>query len=315
MLTDEKFRFLAERLSEMLGFGRVTDVREISMEAYEKGFSGADIFRLECCYENGTKGSFICKKADRKERMVMKRLTDQGHRFTPASYSDDCTSPEPKWMLLEDLGKRAAAPKNDSGWMRNVAFAFSEIHGNNMGCANEMPWLPCADADYWNRIVTQISVSHFEKAVCEDIDFARRYESVLPELQSVGKRFAADMVSLCREREWMTLTHGDVQDADGSHVYNIRRQPYIIDFGFSRYAPLYIDLVDYFSLDEAQFYRQALAKKGFFINPKDFEERFRTVSMYPGFIYMYPGIMQWKRGSEKRLADCLRKILNPFGTK
>lgn len=311
---DEKFHILAEQLSQILGFGKVADIRKTSMDAYEKGFSGADIFRMECHYESGKKDSFICKKAERKERMVMKRLTAQGHHFTPASYSDDYTSPEPKWMLLQDLGKRAAAPKNDSDWIRNVASAFSEIHGNNMGRANEMPWLPCADADYWNRIVTQISVSHFEKAVCEDNDFAQKFESVLPKLQSVGKKFAADMVSLCKEREWMTLTHGDVQDVNGSHVYNIRKHPYIIDFGFSRYAPFYIDLVDYFSLDEAHQYRQALAKKGFRISSKDFEERFRIASMYPGFIYMFPGIMQWKKGSEKRLTNCLKKILNPFST-
>ncbi len=122
------------------------------------------------------------------------------------------------------------------------------------------------------------------------------------------------MVSLCKEREWMTLTHGDVQDVNGSHVYNIRKHPYIIDFGFSRYAPFYIDLVDYFSLDEAHQYRQALAKKGFRISSKDFEERFQIASMYPGFIYMFPSIMQWKKGSEKRLTNCLKKILNPFST-
>lgn len=309
MQINEKIQFLAERLSQILGLGKIIDIREASMDSYEKGFSGAEIFRVECLFENGKSGSFVCKKADLKERMVMQRLTAQGHCHTPAAYSDDCTSPEPEWMLLQDLGKRVTAPRNDQTWMRNVASAFAEIHGNNMGCAGKMPWLPYADADYWNKIVTKISVSHFEKTVCEDADFARQFGSVLPKLQTVGKQFADDMISLCAEPEWLTLTHGDVQNIDGSHVYNVHEHPYIVDFGFSRYAPFYIDLVDYFSLEEALFYRQLLEDKGFRIKPKDFEERFRIASKYPGFIYMFPGIMQWKRGSEKRLINCLEKIL------
>lgn len=309
-IINEKLHFLANQLSQILNLGKVVNIREKSMGSYEKGFSGAEIFRIECLFETDKKESFICKKADLMERMVMRRLTAQGHRYTPAAYSDDCSSPEPEWMLLQDLGKRVVPPRNNPVWMRNVASAFAEIHGNNMGRANEMPWLSYADADYWNKIVTQISVSHFEKAVCEDADFAQQFGSLLPELQTAGKRFADDMVSLCMESEWMTLTHGDVQDIDGSHVYNVHEHPYIIDFGFSRYAPFYIDLVDYFSLEEAHFYRQMLEDNGLRINPVDFEERFRIASKYPGFIYMFPAIMQWKNGSEKRLINCLKKILN-----
>lgn len=309
-IIDEELRFLANQLSQILNMGKAVNIREESMDSYEKGFSGAEIFRVECLFETGKKDSFICKKADLKERMVMRRLTAQGHRYTPASYSDDSSSSEPKWMILQDLGKRVAAPRNNPAWMQNVASAFAEIHGNNMGRGDEMSWLPYADADYWNKIVTQISVSHFEKAVCEDADFARKFGAILPKLQMAGKRFADDMVSLCAESEWMTLTHGDVQDIDGSHVYNVHEHPYIIDFGFSRYAPFYIDLVDYFSLDEALFYRQMLENHGFRINPNDFEERFRIAFKYPGFIYMFPAIMQWKRGSEKRLMNCLKRILN-----
>lgn len=309
MHTDKKFHFLAERLSQILGFGKMIDIREASMDSYEKGFSGAEVFRIECLFEGGKKHSFICKKADLKERMVMQRLTAQGHSCTPAAYSDDQISDEPQWMIQQDLGKRIAAPRNDPHWMRNVASAFAGIHGSNMGCADEMPWLPHADADYWNNIVTRISVTHFENAVREDTDFARQFGALLPELQAAGRRFAGDMTSMCGEKMCMTLTHGDVQDIDGSHVYNVDLHPYIIDFGFSRYAPFYIDLADYFSLDEAHLYRQALDARGIRIGHDDFEERFKIASKYPGFIYMFPAIMQWKRGSATRLVNCIRKIL------
>ena len=132
MYTGKKIYFLAERLSQILGLGKIIDIREASMGSYEKGFSGAEIFRIECLFENGRKDSFICKKADLKERMVMRRLTAQGHRCTPAAYSDDCSSLGPEWMLLQDLGKRVPAPQSSPVWMRNVASAFAEIHGNNI---------------------------------------------------------------------------------------------------------------------------------------------------------------------------------------
>ena len=64
MYTGKKIYFLAERLSQILGLGKIIDIREASMGSYEKGFSGAEIFRIECLFENGRKDSFICKKAD-----------------------------------------------------------------------------------------------------------------------------------------------------------------------------------------------------------------------------------------------------------
>lgn len=308
MRITEEIRRLAEELSQTLGMGRVVDVREASMAAYDRGFSGAEIFRVECALDNGKTTGFICKKAGLKERMVMRRLTRQGCSCTPAACADD--SPEPGWMLQQDLGKRVEAPRGNREWMQKVASAFAEIHGGSMNRGGDMPWLPHADADYWRKIVTQISVSHFERALCENEAFARAFESTLPKLQAAGRQFADDMAALCRETEWLTLTHGDVQTIDGSHVYNVHAHPYIIDFGFSSYAPFYIDLVDYFTLDEALFYLRALADRGFSIRAEDFEERFRIVSRYPGFIYMFPGIMHWKEGSEVRLRNCLAKILN-----
>lgn len=211
-------------------------------------------------------------------------------------------------MVQQDLGKRVSAPQGNRQWMENVADALAEIHGNNMNRGEEMPWLPHADADYWEKIVTQISVGHFERAVCEDRNFARQFGIYLPQLREAGNAFAQDMTALYRETQWLTLTHGDLQNIEGDHVYNIQGSPYIIDFGFARYAPFYIDLVDYFSFENAVLYHKMLTARGFSLNRKDFEERFRAAYRYPCFIYMFPSIMQWKNGSEKRLLKLLHRM-------
>ncbi|MBD5168808.1 MAG: phosphotransferase [Oscillibacter sp.] len=300
---------LAEKLSQIMDMGSIADVREKALSGHEQGFSGAELFRMELIYKDGKTGSFICKKADLKERMVMQTLTMQGHSCTPAAYSADCTSEEPAWMIQQDLGQKVDAPHNDSQWMGRVADALAEIHGSNMNRGEAMPWLPHADAAYWEKIVTQISVDHFEKAVCEDSQFARQFESLLPRLRETGKKFVRDMTALYQEAEWLTLTHGDLQNIDGDHVYNVNGKPYIIDFGFARYAPFYIDLVDYFSLENVALYHQSLTSRGYDLHWNDFEERFRSVYRYPGFIYMFPSIMQWKSGSEERLINMINRIL------
>ena len=300
----------ANKLSCLLNMGSIATVSERLMESSEQGFSGAALIRLDVVFTDGHLGSFICKKADLRERMVMRTLTEQGHAYTPASYAEDCVSDEPMWMIQQDLGKRVGAPYNNLQWMENVADALAEIHGNNMDRGKEMPWLPCTNSEYWNKIVTQISVDHFERAVCEDHSFARQFESYLPKLREAGNTFAYEMTALSKETHWLTLTHGDLQNIDGDHVYNIGGKPYIIDFGFARYAPFYIDLVDYFSFENAVLYHKALTARGFTLNFEDFEERFRAAYQYPCFIYMFPSIMQWKHGSEKRLLKLLHRIIS-----
>ena len=71
MHINEELRFLAEQLSQILNMGKVINIREASMEAYEKGFSGAEVLRMECIFENGKKDSFICKKTDLDRKSVV----------------------------------------------------------------------------------------------------------------------------------------------------------------------------------------------------------------------------------------------------
>ena len=129
-------------------------------------------------------------------------------------------------------------------------------------------------------------------------------------MRKAGHAFARDMTALSKETQWLTLTHGDLQDMEGSHVYNVLGKPYVIDFGFARYAPFYIDLVDYFSFENAALYHKALTNKGFSLSRPDFEERFRAAYRYPCFIYMFPSIMQWKSGSKERLLKLLHRAFS-----
>lgn len=304
-----EMHMLADGLARVMGLPKVADVRIQPLGDGEQGYSGAAMHRLIAALDDGRQESFICKRTDLKERMVMKTLTAQGRRHTPAAFSSDCASDDPAWMIQQDLGRRVAAPIGYVHWMERTAEALAEIHADSMGCGADMPWLPHADAAYWQFITTQISIDHFERMVAENEAFARQFGHQLPRLRDAGERFAKEMSALYAEGESLTLTHGDLQSIDGDHVYNVAGKPCIIDFGFARYAPFYIDLVDYFAPDDSRLYHRALQRAGKAPGWSDFEDRFRAAYPYPGFIYMYPSIAQWMRGSDERLRRTLARIL------
>lgn len=302
----------AQGLAGILGYGTVSHVIGEKMAENERGWSGAEVVRKKVFFKDGTSIPMIFKFAERKERCVMKRLTEQG-QCTPAAYSQDVISDEREWMAMEDLGQQQLADPDNRVWLNSVARSLASIHADNMGKYREMSWLPVADEAYWQSVVTKMSVSHFERKMEESLNFEREFGKYLPKLQAIGNRFANDMTALCKEKEFLTLTHGDLQMRDGAHIYNCNGNPRIIDFGFCRYAPFYIDLVGWFTADNIKVYYDELLARGISLKYKDFEERARTAIRYNGFIYLCPSVMDWQDGSTehtgKRLLQCLKIIL------
>lgn len=300
-------------LADILGYGTVSHVIGENMAENERGWSGAEVVRKKVFFKDGTSIPMIFKFAERKERCAMKRLTEQG-QCTPAAYSQDVISDERKWMAMEDLGQQQLADPDDCVWLNSVAKSLASIHEDNMGQYSEMSWLPVADEAYWQSVVTQMSVSHFERKMKENRNFEWEFGKYLPKLQAIGSKFAKDMTALSREKEFLTLTHGDLQMRDGAHIYNCNGSPRIIDFGFCRYMPFYIDLVGWFTADNIKVYYDELLARGISLKYKDFEERVRTAIRYNGFIYLCPSVIDWQDGSTertgKRLLQCLKIILD-----
>ena len=196
-------------------------------------------------------------------------------------------------MAMEDLGRQRLADPGDGAWLGKVAQALASIHGANLGKGAEMPWLPAADSTYWQSVVTQLSVDHFERKMGQNPEFNREFGKYLPELRRCGERFAREMDALCREGDCLTLTHGDLQMRDGAHIYDCGGSPRIIDFGFCRYAPFYIDLAGWFSRENLRVYYDTLAAQGFAPGYAGFEERARAAFRYNGFVYLCPSVMGW----------------------
>ncbi|WP_337103812.1 hypothetical protein [Paenibacillus sp. YIM B09110] len=304
---------IAQGLSEVLQRGKVLHLEQGYMTDAERGWSGAEVRRIEVTYENGKKESVIVKEAALKERMTMKTLTDQGHRNTPAAYSLDIETDEPRWMAIEDLG-HVKSPPPGVDWSPRVAKALARIHARNMNRGSEMLWLPHADHHYWNNyLVTQVSVDHFETLMEQNPEFRKEFGAYLPSLRDKANAFARDMATLYDEKESLTLTHGDLQSVDGSHIHYVNEKPYFIDFGWCYYAPFYIDLASYFNFEDAKLYYNELIANGILLSYEDFYERLRAAFRYSGLIYLCPSIIQWSLGpteiTGKRLLHMLKIVL------
>ncbi|WP_020616362.1 phosphotransferase [Paenibacillus daejeonensis] len=304
---------IAQGLADVLQRGQVRQIAQGRMTEAERGWSGAEVRRMEVTYTSGRQESMIFKEALLKERMVMKRLTDQGHQNTPAAFSLDTESDEPRWMALEDVGSIKTPPQGQE-WSPKVAEALARIHTRNLRKGSEMPWLPHADRVYWERyLVTKVSVDHFEKLTEQNPNFGREFGAYLPTLREKANVFARDMAALYDEKDSLTLTHGDLQSIDGSHVHYLNDKPYLIDFGWCYYAPFYIDLVSYFTIEEAKVYYNHFINSGVSLSYDDFYERLRATFCYSGLIYLYPSMMQWSTGpteqTGKRLLHILKIIL------
>ena len=303
---------IAQGLANILGFGTISHLTEDAMGKNERGFSGAKVVRKRVFFSSGASTSMIFKLTDRKERCAMKLLTEQ-KQCSPACYSEDVQADMPCWMAMEDLGQQKFAEPCNEPWLQRVADSLASIHSMNMDKGAEMPWLPIADEAYWQSVVTTLSVDHFERRMEQDAAFNQEFGSYLPKLREIGQRFAASMSALSKENHVMTLTHGDLQMRDGAHIYCCGGTPRIIDFGFCRYAPFYLDLAGWFGREDLQLYYDALCERGFTLRYADFEERARTAYRYNGFIYLCPSVMDWKTSADpkgKRLLQALYIILH-----
>lgn len=251
---EDIFLQLADSLSEQLGNGPVQSVHSAPMRFDEQGYSGEKLLRLHCTFSDGKSNSYICKYADLSERIVMRILTEQKRGHSPFAYSDLKDTSQTAWFIMQDIRTCEKIPCSVSVWKRQVAAALADIHTDNLGAADKNSRLLPADEAYWKHITTKISVDHFEKKCASDNHFAGQYSRVLPKLRKTAERFATDMADLYRDGTSVTVTHGDLQDMVGDHVRCFQGRPMIIDWGFSRLAPFYIDLVDYFTQEEALLY-------------------------------------------------------------
>ncbi|CAF3924151.1 unnamed protein product [Rotaria sp. Silwood1] len=90
----------------------------------------------------------------------------------------------------------------------------------------------------------------------------------------------------------LTLINTDLTPDD---IRSIEGHPVFIDCDQAAFGSFYLDLPNYFSVESALCYRNALAELGLDIPPALFMENFHEVGRYMGLRYLEVGLQAWRR--------------------
>lgn len=277
-----------------------------------QGFSGATLRYYDASYEQaGTTDEIavVTKPASLTERRVLAWLVERGLPV-PRYYAPDLTTDTPLLVALEHAGE--APPQGDRTEV--AARALAAIHHAALGRDDEFPWLPRANPAFlaerivqhcwrniWRHLLTGAGYTDWYGRWHEPrdegdpfwLDFAAYDEP----LEAAASRFIREMTALWDEGDALTLIHTDFH---GEHVRSRDGSATIIDWEQAHYGPLYLDLPNYFTREEAMRYRDALANLGHKIPRERFLAGYDAASRYIGFKYFGFGVAFWRPGDPPR---------------
>lgn len=298
-----------------------TDARLLAVEQLPEGaqgYSGATLRYYEVAYARGgatARTIAVTKPAGIVERQTLAWLDERG-LAVPRNLTRDLVRDEYIPMALEYAGD-VPSPEYKA---EKVARALAAIHHAALVRAAELPWLPRADPAFFaERIVNCCWRNHWRHALTGAgyTDWYGRWREARPagdpfwqqfadydaRLEAAASQFVADMAALWGEGDTLTLLHADF------HADNVRTadgRVAIIDWEQACYGPLFIDLPNYFTRDEAPLYREALAELGEEIPLERFLRGYDAARRYVGFKYFGFGVLHWRAGDPPRRAEDAR---------
>jgi hypothetical protein len=242
----------------------------------------------------------VTKNAPLTERRLQVWLNDRGLPV-PFGHSLDLTS-EHSLVCLQYVPHMP-----EPGSAMQVARGLAAIHAAALDRAADFAWLPRADSNYAADFIVDRCWRRPWQSTRENADFVDAFGRRTPPgppgdfgaafdryrqpLEEAAAHFVRAMEDLWAEGNSLTLIHADFHD---DHVRPDGGQVYMIDWGQARYGPLYLDLPNYFTRDEALLYRDALADLGQDIPREEFLARFDATHPYPGFKYFGVGLWNWR---------------------
>lgn len=283
----------------------------------KQGYSGSVLVYYAVSYKN-SRNEFntvrlVTKQAPLTERRVLQRLSEQhlpGLAFshtldlvtdTPLSRPSGAGQPPPPPAVLDleadvstvicqkYLESEALNPSPE--FKGQAATSLAVIHSANLGKQAELAWLPVTDAAFYNSYILGKAFWPNWQLSLEIPEFEQRFGHLTRPLEDAEKHFLDFAGTLWREGDTLTLVHADLH---GEHVMADQGQPYFIDWGQAHYGSFYLDLPNYFTVNEALEYRRSLAERGYDISKKEFLERYQEAGRYVGFKYLSYCLWAWR---------------------
>lgn len=260
-----------------------------------QGASGSQVNYYEVACEDGVQHTLVTKSASLLERRIVNLLSSQKCAVPPV-YIPDVTSEGRALIFMPFLHER---PPQDlshfqSALTQSVADGLAGIHIANR--QKPQPWLPHTSADFSKRLWLYAWREEWEKNL-RDAEFLAEFGVYDQPLKTAMENFMRVVEVLTAESETLTLLNVDLIP---DHIRLWRGEARFIDWEQSSYGTLYLDLPNYFSLESALSYRDALARHGHEIPVMEFMERFREVGRYMGLRYLGYSLWCWGQGGDTR---------------
>ncbi len=238
----------------------------------------------------------VTKSASLLERRVLQLLSSQGCAVPPV-YIPDVVSDEPLPVLMPYLEPRTGPDmlgSPESPLTRSVADGLAGIHAANLG--RPPSWLPHTSEDYLRRLWLYAWREQWEANLAES-EFAAEFGDYTARLDAAMERFMGVLAALTAEGTTLTVLNVDLIP---DHIRIWRGGACFIDWQQSSYGALYLDLPNYFTIETALLYRDALARHGHEIPVVEFLERYHEVGRYMGLRYLGYSLWRWAQGGEER---------------
>ncbi|UQZ34984.1 hypothetical protein C2I18_16520 [Paenibacillus sp. PK3_47] len=245
--------------------------------------------------------SLITKLANYNERSALSRLYAQGAKV-PFSLSNQPQCEGRSLLCIQDVDDQTDYSRLDIAALEAKEMqALAYIHSKNLGCREEVPWLPVVDEDQ-----IAVAVGHWWKpawkAAKSHPDFAGTFGAErLAEIESVAEGIVSAMVPVIEDTATYTMIHNDLNP--GNVLVHNNEEVYFIDWEEACYGSLFLDIpMRCSSVRQAFAYKKYLNNYGLEIPDAKFAELFAVASRYLGLRYMCWNLGVWEH-NERAKAD------------
>ena len=205
-----------------------------------------------------------------------------------------------------------------------VVQTLAAVHYANLNKMEEMDWLPRANEafiehwivqDCWRACWESLLVGGpFIDGYGQEYgvakaggDFSAEFRAYTEPIEAAAEEMRAAMKQLWQAGDSLTIINADFHN---SNVVSDGTRPYIIDWGAVHYGPLYLDLPNCFSWEEALLYRDALEALGHHIPQDKFLSNYDAFRPYPGFKYFGIGLYNWCFGDPPHKKEHVHHFIN-----
>ncbi len=289
MNSDEKIHF-----QNLLGqiYGEPVSIEQIEQEAHgDQGESGCEVCYYNVHFTRGSRGleikKMISKEALLPERQALALLCEQNQAVPPTLIPELSLEKSRFYQQYADPQIVGSGPFDPV--TKGYARALARIHFMNLGQSRD--WLRLATENFEDRLWLRAwrKEWHINLTIPK---FALEYGCYTERLDQSLSRLLAFLHERTVEGTSLTLINTDLVPED---IRSIDGCPVYIDWDQAAYGSFYIDLPNYFSIETALCYRDALAELGLDIPPAVFMENFHEVGRYMGLRYLEVGLQAWRR--------------------